>query len=508
MLEYWEKDPATKVILLYLESFDNPDVFTRISRRVSMTKPILAIKGGNTMAGSRTTHSHTGAMVTPDLVSDALFRQAGIVRVTTIEQLFHSAMLFASQPVPTGKRVAILTIGGGRGTLAADACSRNGLIIPELSDETVTRVKAAVKRDMEIGNPLNLSASVTAGEFENTLKILTEDPGNDALITIYVPSAGLGAEEIEGAIEKAMPVVEQRGKPILCCFMGHTGSQGKVMAGGRFVPYYPFPEDAALALANAAGYGEMAGRKRGTVRQFAGVAQARGREIVMRALTSGPERPLWVSPDETCELLSCYGIRTVASRIARTAEDAAAAACQLGFPVAIKLYSSTISHKSDVGGVVLNVRSADEAKHAYDEVAARLTEIGRGEEMEGVTVQPMIDARTEAIVGVTEDATLGHVMMFGLGGVYAELVKDVTASLVPLTDLDAREMIDSVKMIKLLRGYRGAAPLDTEALEDLLLRVSALVEDLPQITEMDLNPVKILPKGQGYRVVDARIMLK
>ena len=508
MIQYWEKDPATKVILLYMESFDNPDTFTRVSRRVSAVKPILAIKGGGTAAGSRAAMSHTGALATPDVVSDALFHQAGIIRVNTIERLFHSAMLLAHQPVPRGKRVAISTNGGGPGTLAADACVKNGLLVPELSPETKEKLRAVINRDIGISNPLDLTAGVTTREFEDTLRILAEDPENDAILAMYIPPAGLSIDDIEGAIDRVSPIIQKNNKPILACFVGQTESKGKLMEGNNFVPYYLFPEDAALALANAAKYGDIIRQERGIIPVFEDIVPTKGHEIINNVLTRSPARPLWAMPGEITELFDTYGIRMVETKTAKTAKEAAKLAAEMGFPVVVKLDSSTISHKSDVGGVVLDLKSEAEVEDAFNAIKKKLTAMGREGEMDGVTVQKMIEDGAEVIVGITEDPTLGHVIMFGLGGIYAELIEDTTARLLPLTDLDAKELINSVKMSQLLKGYRGSPMLDIAALEDLLLRVSAMVESVPQISEMDLNPVKVLPNGQGYRVVDARIAVR
>ncbi|MBN1626213.1 MAG: GNAT family N-acetyltransferase [Deltaproteobacteria bacterium] len=508
MLQYWEKDPATRVILLYLESFDNTDKFSRISKRVSMKKPILAIKGGTSDAGSRAAMSHTGALATSDIVSDALFHQAGIIRVNSIENLFHSARLLASQPVPRGRRVAILTNGGGPGTVAADSCSYNGLILPQLSGETNERLKSVITRDIGINNPLDLTAGISAKEFETSLKILAGDPDNDALIIIYVPPAGEGIDEIENAIRNVAPLAAEKGKPMLACFVGQTDIKGKHLSEKQSVPYYPFPEDAVIALTNAVRYGEMVREDRGIIPVFPDIDTKAGKGLAKSILTGSAERPLWVPNKEMNELLGIYGIKTPRTGQAETASEAGAIAEKIGFPVVMKLVSSTITHKSDVGGVILDIKSREEAEASFNRIRDSLDRIGRGHEMQGVMIQEMIKDGSEIIIGVKEDPSLGHVIMFGLGGIYAELLKDTSVHLHPLRDSDAREMINSVKMVEILKGYRGATPMDMQSLEELLLRISAMVEDIPQITEMDLNPVKVLPLGQGYCVVDARIMVK
>jgi acetyl coenzyme A synthetase (ADP forming)-like protein len=507
LLQYWEQDAATKVILLYLESFDNPDIFSRVSRRISTKKPILAIKGGSTPAGSKASRSHTGAMATSDIVSDALFREAGIVMVDSIGELFDSAILLANQPAPKGRRVAILTNGGGPGILAADACAHNGLTVPELSAETLGKIKSSIKRDIHISNPVDLTAGISAEEFEAVLKILAEDKDNDAILTIYVPPAGQDISGIENAISHASPLIRANNKPVLSCFLGMSGIKGKIMEG-NFVPYYLFPEDATSALTNAVKYGEVKTRGFGIIPEFTDIDHSKGRRIVNDILTGSPQRPLWVDNRNMIELFRCYGINFAETVNALTAEEAATTAAKTGFPVVVKLNSSTITHKTDVGGVVLNLKSAEEVKNAFNQIKTNLAKIGRENEMQGVTVQKQITEGVETIVGITEDPMLGHVIMFGLGGIYAELIKDTSIRLLPLTNTKAAGLINSVKMSQLLKGYRGMSPYDVKSLEDLLLRISAMVEDNPQITEMDLNPVKVQEAGKGYWVVDARIMIQ
>jgi acetyltransferase len=507
MLQYWEQDPATRVILLYLESFDNTEIFSRVSRRISTKKPILAIKGGSTPEGSKASRSHTGAMATSDVVSDALFREAGIVMVDSIGELFDSAILLANQPVPKGKRVAILTNGGGPGILAADACAHNGLTVPELSAATLDKIKSAITRDIHISNPIDLTAGISPDEFEAVLKILAADPGNDAILTIYVPPAGLDISALENAISKASPLVRENGKPLLSCFLGMSGKKGKTMEG-HFVPYYLFPEDATAALTNAVKYQELKVKETGSVPEFKDIDRGRGRQIINEVLMSSPQRPIWIDNDRVNELFKCYGINYAETVAAATPEEAAATAAKTGFPVVIKLNSATITHKTDVGGVVLNVKSQEEVKAAFNQIKSNLAKIGREKEMQGVTVQRQVMEGAEVIIGVSTDRMLGHMMMFGLGGIYAELIKDTAIRLHPLTDIKAAELINSVKMAQLLKGFRGMKPYDVKSLEDLLLRISALVEDNPQITEMDLNPVKVQTEGKGYWVVDARIMVQ
>jgi acetyltransferase len=508
LLQYWESDPATRVILLYLESFGNPHKFSRIARRVSAKKPIVVVKGGTTLVGSRAASSHTGALATPEVVSDALFRQAGIIRVDSIEELFDVATLLSSQPPPEGKRVVIVTNGGGPGILAADASEQQGLTLPEFSSETAGKLGQLIKRDITVRNPLDLTGSVTPEEFEGSLRVLVEDDSVDAVLAVFVPAAVVDSTLVEDAIRRVNPLYQRRKKPLLVCFMGQRGFKARLGKAGSFVPCYPFPEDAVSALAKAVEYRELMTKPRGAVPRIKGIKRERARGIIETAMSRNKQRPFWLSAEETVELLDCYGIRTVETAVAGSAGEAAGLAARTGFPVVVKLNSSTITHKTDVGGVVLDLNSKDEVKEAFNAIKKNLAVMGCESEMEGVTIQRMVSGGVEIIAGVTQDPTFGPLIMFGLGGVQAELLKDIVLRLHPLTEMDASEMVSSIKTARLFEGFRGAPPSDIKAVQDLLLRLSAMVEDIPQVAELDFNPVKVMAMGEGYRVVDARISLK
>jgi acetyl coenzyme A synthetase (ADP forming)-like protein len=508
LMEYWEQDPSTDVILLYLESFGNPRRFSRIARRVSAKKPVVAVKGGSTQAGSRAAASHTGAMATSDVVSDVLFQHAGIIKVNLMEEMFDVAALLSNQPLPRGRRLVILTNGGGPGIIAADAAARNGLLLPQPSEDMVRKLKSVVKRDISFHNPLDTTAGADAEEFRAILRILADDKDSDAVLSIFIPPVVANMEGFEASIGDVAQYFWNEGKPLLACFLGERGFKAKLGSGGRFVPTYPFPEEAVSALSKAVEYAEMRQRPMGRIPEFSAIKTDEARDIVGKAMTKSTQRPLWMRPRETGSLLACYGMRLVESLVARTPAEAAAAAEKIGFPVAVKLDSATITHKSDVGGVVLGLNSADEVKQAFNRIGARLEKDGRRNEMQGVVVQKMVDEGVEAIVGVTQDPSFGPLIMFGSGGIYAELMKDVVLRLHPISDLDAKEMIDSIKMSSLFKGFRGSPPADIGAVQDLLLRLSAMVEDIPNIAELDFNPVKVMPQGKGYYIVDARIMLK
>ncbi len=508
LLQYWEDDPATKVILLYLESFGNPWKFSRIAKRVSARKPIVVVKSGTTLVGSRAASSHTGALATPEVVSDALFRQAGIIRVNSIQELFDVATLLSNQPLPGGKRLFIVTNGGGPGILAADASAQQGLLLPELASETANKLSPLIKRGIRTGNPLDLTGSVTPEEFEGSLRVLAGDDNVDAVLAVFVPAAVVDSTLVEDAIRRVSPLFQRRRKPLLACFMGQRGFKARLGKAGSFVPCYPFPENAVLALAKAIEYRELMSKPRGSVPRIKGIQREKARRIIEAAMSRYKQRPFWLSAEKIVELLNCYGIRIVGTAVAGSADEAASLAAKTGFPVVVKLNSSTITHKTDVGGVVLDLNSEDEVRAAFKAIRDKLAALGRASEMEGVTIQRMIPGGIEIIAGVTQDPTFGPLIMFGLGGIQAELLKDIVLRLHPLTELDAREMVASIKMARLFEGFRGSPPSDVPAAQDLLLRLSAMVEDIPQIAELDFNPVKVMPRGEGYWVVDARISLR
>jgi acetyltransferase len=410
--------------------------------------------------------------------------------------------------LPHGNRLVVVTNGGGPGIIAADASARHGLTLPEISEQTKTTLKSAVQRDISLGNPLDLTAGASADEFEAVLKILASDQDIDMALAIFVPPIVTAPEAMQESIRRVAPLFQRNGKPLVCCFFGQHGMQGKVGGSRRSVPSYLFPEEAVLALAKAVQYSELNKRRRGIIPKIRGIQREKGRRLVEQAMSGNAQRPLWLPADTIFSLLNCYGMRALQTVIARTPSEAARTASEIGFPVAVKLNSSTIVHKTDVGAVMLDLKSAGEVEKAFEDIRSKLKAVGRDNEMQGVVVQPMIAGGMEVIAGVTQDPSFGPLIMFGTGGVYAEIFNDIAVRLHPLTDLDARELIHSVKMAKLFEGFRGTPAVDTDSVKDLLLRLSALVEDIPQIAELDLNPVRIMARGGGYWIVDSRILVR
>ena len=508
LLQYWEEDPATDVILLYLESFGNPRKFASVARRVAGTKPIIAVKSGRTPAGARAAASHTGALATATVASELLFKQAGVIRVDTLEELFDIANLLSHQAIPSGRRVVILTNGGGPGIMTADACADRGLELPAISDKTVSGLKSFLPYRASFANPIDMTAEATAEQYSQALKLLAQDDSIDIAIVIFIPLMLTEPEAVANAICEVAPQFRQQGKMLLASFMGSRSVSSELGYGekGR-VPCFAFPEATANALVKACEYGEWLQRPKGKIPELENIDKERAGQIVTSAMERSTVRPLWLDAISAVGLLESYGIRVVQSKSANTANEAVKAAGEIGFPVALKLLSATIIHKTEVGGVVLGIRSEREVEQAFIQIRERLVSMGREDEMQGVIVQEMIAGEIEVIIGVTQDPAFGPLILFGTGGVYAELFKDVTVRIHPLTDVDAQEMIRSVKAYQLLEGWRGAKPSDVKSLEELLLRISAMAEDLPQIAELDLNPVKVLEVDNGYVVVDARVML-
>ncbi|MFT3766186.1 MAG: acetate--CoA ligase family protein [Minicystis sp.] len=497
LLQYWEDDPAVSVILLYLESLGNPGRFMEIARRVGRKKPIAVVKSGRTEAGARAASSHTGSLAGMDVAVDALLGQAGVIRTDTIDELFDVAMLLANQPVPRGRRVAILTNAGGPGIMASDACESRGLVVAKLAEETQAALAALLPREASVKNPVDMIASASAASYERALGLLLAAEEVDAVLVIFVTPLVTEAGDVAAAILRA---AAHASKTVATCFMGRHGVPEAVssLRAKRF-PSYAFPEPAAAALARAARYGEWLAAPEGTIPALSGVDPARA----AAALDPGPSGARWLRPDEVRAVLDAYGIRHPGSGEARTAEEAARTAAEIGFPVAIKLSSDTITHKTEVGGVALDLRDEASVRAAFAAMAARIAAAGLADQMRGVLVQRMVPRGVETFVGATRDPAFGPILGFGIGGVNVELWKDVVFRVAPLRDTDARAMVDRIRARALLEGFRGGPRADKAAIVDVLLRVGKLLGDHPQVVELDINPL-VASEG-GAVAVDARI---
>jgi acetyltransferase len=498
LLEYWEDNPDVQAILMYLESFGNPKRFTTIARRVTRKKPIVAVKAGRTAQGARAATSHTGSIVGLDIASDTLLEQCGVLRVSSMEEMFTLAQALASQPVPSGDRIAIVTNAGGPGILCTDALIGAGLTLATLQTKTRKALAKVLPAEAAVGNPVDMIASADASRYRAALTLVMKDPGVDGVIAIFVSPIMIDAYEVAVAIASATV----RAKPVLSVFMGKQRSaEGVAWLRDHRVPVYRFPENAAAAMAGLARYRVLRDRPIGRAVMFAS-DRARALKAIAAARKAG--RTL-LSTREVSEVLAAYGFPMAPSRVCTTAAEAIEAAHALGYPVVLKAASDVISHKSDVGGVKLDVRNADEVADAFAAMRSRL----RSKDAKlKIQVQRMVAGGRETILGMTRDAQFGPVMMFGLGGIFVEVMKDVSVRIHPLTDLDARAMIERIKGFPLLAGARGEKPVDLAFLEEALLRLSQLVGELEdELAELDLNPLIVTGKRETSCVVDARVAL-
>lgn len=500
LLHYWAEDEDTQVILLYLESFGNPRKFARITRRVGKTKPIIAVKSGRSAAGARATSSHTGALLAAsDVTVDALFNQAGVIRTDTLGEMFDVASLLATQPIPTGNRVAILTNAGGLGILCADACEGAGLNVVTLPEATLGALAEFLPAEASIGNPIDMIASASAGDYRRAIGILA-DAGVDAIIAIFVPPLLTRAEEVATAIREATEAMREK-LPILTVFMSAHGVPEELRQGDWAIPSYRFPEDAARALARAVQYGTWCLAPEGRIPDLQGLRRDEAAGVIAEALEGGPH---WLGPDEVARLLGCYGVPLADWRLVRSGRAAAQAAKDLGGSVAVKAIAPTLVHKTDAGAVRLGLTGPTNVAATVREMREHVAALGH--QVEGFLVQRMVPSGVELIVGVVHDPLFGPVVACGAGGTAVELTRDLAVRITPLTDGDARDMLRSLRVYPLLEGFRGAPAAKVPAVEELLLRVSALVEAHPEIAEIDLNPVMALPDRAV--VVDARIRVE
>jgi acetate---CoA ligase (ADP-forming) len=500
LIRYWGDDPRTGVILMYLENFGNPRKFTQMAREVTRRKPVVAVKSGRSGAGARAASSHTGALAGTDAVTDALLRQCGVLRVDTVEEMFDLAMAFSHQPAPRGNRVAIVTNAGGPGILIADACEANGLSVPDLTEETRAFLRDHFPEEASLANPVDMIASATAHSYRIAVEAVLADPNVDAVIATFVPPLGVRQEDVAEAIVDV--AAGQREKPVLAVLMGRQGlPQGLAQLNEAGIPGYRFPESAVRALGAMYRYRRWLERPVGEVRAF-DVDRGRVAAILGRARDEGRTK---LGEVEVMEVLGAYGIPTAPHGVARSEEEAVEAGRRIGFPVVAKVLSPRIIHKSDVGGVEVSLADEDALREAFRRLTTEVPErAGIGaEEVEGVLIQAMVEGGRETIVGMTSDPQFGPVLMFGLGGIYVEALGDVVFSVQPVSDVDAREMVRSIRGVRLLEGVRGEAPSDLEALEETIQRVSQLVGDHEEIRELDINPWIAFERG-GI-AVDGRI---
>jgi acetate---CoA ligase (ADP-forming) len=500
LLQYWEQDQGTDVALLYLESFGNGRKFARLAPAFARRKPLLVVKSGRSTAGARATSSHTGALLAAsDVTIDALFEQAGVIRADTLDELFGVAALLTTQPVPSGDRVAIVTNAGGPGIMCADACQAGGVAVPELPVEVQRALAGFLPATASVRNPVDMIATASGEDYRRVIETLARSGACDAIVTIFVPPLVTKAADVARAVHDV--AATHPAVTIAAVFMTAEGGPPELADEQVRVPAYEFPEDAARAVALAAKHGRW--RLRAAAEQAPPVLGRtdEAAAIISAALARGAG---WLSPSEVADLLDCYALPLVPTRVVPDAEGAVAAAAELGAPVALKASAEGLIHKTDAGGVRLGLSDADSVRTAATEIEAA---VGRaGHRLDGLVVQAMAPAGVELIVGVAGDHTFGPVLACGAGGTVAELIRDVAVRITPIGERDAREMLRSLRTFPLLDGYRGAERCDTAAVEGVLLKVSALVEAHPAIVELDCNP--LIARPDGAVIVDARVRVE
>jgi acetyl coenzyme A synthetase (ADP forming)-like protein len=500
LIEYWEDDPGTRLILMYLESFGNPKRFIPLARRVSRKKPIAIVKSGRTQAGARAASSHTGALAGTDLAIDALLAQCGVLRADSIEELFDLAMAFEDLSPPAGNRVAIVTNAGGPGIMIADACESFGLDVVELASQTQAHLRGILPTEASVRNPVDMIASATGESYELALRIVLEDPAVDAAIAAFVPPLGVKQAEVAASIVRA--VDGRKEKPVLAVLMGREGlPQGIAELNEAGIPAYRFPESAARALAAMHRHRVWADRPFLEPEEFEVDRRAVERTLDDVAASGRTQ----LNEVEALEVFRAYGIPTIPYRVALSEKAAVQAAQEIGFPVVLKVLSPDVVHKTDVGGVSLDLRSVSEVAEAYRAIHRSVEERHDGARIQGVLVEGYQTGGREVIIGMSTEARFGPVLMFGLGGIYVEALKDVAFRVHPVTRTDAEEMVRAIRGFPLLEGVRGEAGADLGSLAEVIQRISQLVGEHDRIAELDLNPFIALESGG--MAVDARITL-
>ena len=501
-MEYWENEEDVEQILLYMESIQNPSNFRKLASRISKKKPILALKAGRSAAGASAASSHTGSLAGADKAANALLQQSGVIREYSLKNLFATAKVFANCPIPKGDRVAIITNSGGPGIMATDAVCEYGMQMAKITDATKEKLRSFLPSAASVKNPIDMIASAPIEHYKQTLETVIADENVDMIITIYLPFLGLKDIDVAKALMEIK--AEHPEKPVIGVFMTKSEFFSALSDMNVNMPFFMYAEEAADGLNRLNQQRLWMERAEGKIPTF-DVDYKKAQEIIAKSVNEGRDQ---LTTRESIDVLDAYGIRVCKSGFAKTEDEAVTIADSIGYPVVMKMTSKTTSHKTDVGGVRVNIQSAEQLRSEYQDLIAKLKEKGLFEGLEGVIIQEMVKGNREMVCGIATDPQYGPMMMFGLGGVFIEVMKDVTFRIAPLTDIDAKEMIKSVKAYKLLEGARGTKPAQMEQIEETLLRLSQLVNDFKFIDELDINPLLISEKtGEGI-AVDGRIKVR
>jgi len=504
ILEFWKDDPQTDVILLYLENFGNPRRFPMIAREISRKKPIVAVKSGRTSQGAKAASSHTGALAELDVGVDALFDQCGVMRVSSVEELFDVASALANQPVPKGNRVAIVSNAGGPALLATDALVGLGMDVSPYSGETKRKLKKVLTGIDVINNPLDLVAGAGGKQFKAALNVVKNDKKFDTIIPIFVPPVTIDQMDVAKSMLEGIKGTD---KTVLACFMGTGESkEGVLYLKRNGVPVYEFPEAIAKTLSELYSLRKWIERPRGKFKKFK-VDKNEVQQILDNAVAAGDDA---VTGETALEILNHYGIPAASNVVAYSEKEAVAAADKFGYPVVVKVNTPSILHKTELGAVIVDLRTPKEVRKAFSDLKKKVTSITKGKSKErfSVFIQEMVSGGIETVLGMITDPSFGPLIMFGLGGIYVEILKDVAFRISPLNDKNIEEMIRSLKSYPLLTGFRGADPVDMPTLKESLQRLSQLVSDFDMIDEIDINPFIACSEKGKSKAVDARFIIK
>ncbi|MBN2009677.1 acetate--CoA ligase family protein [candidate division KSB1 bacterium] len=505
LLRYLQDDPDTDVILMYLEDISDGRKFLETARKIAWEshKPMIAVKSGRSAAGAKAAASHTGSLAGSDNSYNAIFAQAGIQRVDNISELLDNAVAFAQQPLPNGNRIAIITNAGGPGIMATDAAIRHNLEIAQLSEPTKDKLRRDLPPTASVNNPVDVIGDATHQRYESAIRHILLDENVDSAMVILTPQAMTDILETAEIVPHAAKGIK---KPVLCSFMGIVDvSEGIKHLEAHGFPNYPYPEDAVRALASMYHYSENMKLPNRRVVNFE-VKKTDARTIIDSKLKEHAE--YYMGQKEANEILANYGFPLLKSVMVRDHTEIDAVCDEVGLPVAMKIMSPDIIHKFDAGGVMLKIKTKQEAHDAFDQILANAKAFKADARIDGVLMEQMAKKGVEVILGAVKDPKFGPLCMFGLGGTFVEAMQDVTFRLAPMWETSAERMINTIKTYKILQGVRGAAPSDCKAIKECILRLSQLVSENPEINELDINPLIVYPAGEGCVVADSRILLK
>lgn len=495
------EDENTEVITAYLEGIVDGPGFIDACREASRKKPVLVIKSGTTSKGSEAVSSHTGTIAGSDSAYEAAFSQCGIIRVNSLDEMMDYSSALALSPLPKGNKIAIITNAGGPAIMTTDAAIKAGLELAELTTETKEKLNEGLPATASVKNPVDVLGDASPERYAFTLDTVLEDPNVDGVIYLVTPQS---VTDPEGIAQVAIDHASKTEKPILCSFFGGTRFEGaEKLLAAKQVPNYLYPKRAVKSMKTLYDYTIIREQEYPKSPEF-----DVDKNLVKNIIENAREKGMHTLGLESLDILKAYGIPTVGTAITKTAEETVKAAEEIGYPLVMKIVSPQISHKSDVGGIKLNLTSAEEVEAAYADMMENIPLKEPEADLEGVQLQKMLSGGTEVIIGMVQDPTFGSMLMFGLGGIYVEVLEDVKFAIAPVNEGEAKDMIRKIKTHELLEGARGDKPKDVDSIADIILRISQLVTDFPEINEFEINPLMVFNEGDGAMAVDMRLMLK